>query len=163
MGGLAGGMLHCNLLWALEILAWSPEYLVRSAVVLATLASRIPPKDNHGNRPESSLREIFLLWLWHTNARTDQRLDALQTVLHATPAVGWNLLKELLPSGHMRMSHNTAMPRWRNWADGWSRTAIQPQRREYALAVAKLAIHEAGTDPSRWATVIDGILRLAAK
>jgi hypothetical protein len=153
-----GGSLHCDLLWSLEGLAWSPEYLTRVAKSLAKLAaceSQVPS----GNSPGNSLREIFLLWLWHTNASIADRLRALRGVLEAEPEVGWKLLGDLLPGGTTGFSHNTHMPRWRPWAEGWSRAKLQPQKFEYAMAVANLTVDAAGTKPERWSEVLDGLLR----
>lgn len=160
-GGIFGRQLHCDLLWSLETLAWSPQYLLRVAIVLAKLTERIPLDFKSGNSPGNSLREIFLLWLWHTNANTEERVGALQKITHAAPDTGWSLLKKLLPSDHSSISHNTALPRWRNWANGWSREVIGSHIREYALAVGSLAIRTAGDDPSRWADIIDKILRVS--
>lgn len=43
-----------GLLWALEGLAWSPDYLPRASLILADLAA-IDPGGNWGNRPKNSL------------------------------------------------------------------------------------------------------------
>src|SRR5262249_31637402 len=71
------------------------------------------------------------------------------------------LLAEILPRGMQSTSMNTHMPRWRTWAEGWSRARIQPQIQEYVLAVAKLTIRLAGSDARRWAQVIGGMLRIS--
>lgn len=46
-----GGPEHSGLLWALELLAWSPHYLSRVAVQLAQL-TRLDPGGKWTNRPE---------------------------------------------------------------------------------------------------------------
>jgi hypothetical protein len=155
-----GGAIHSDLLWALEGLAWHPPYLSRVAVVLARLAAR-DPGGRYANRPSNSLRELFLLWLWHTNASIDERIRAIEAVVAAEPEVGWKLLAEILPSGMQSTSMNTHMPRWRTWAEGWSRATIRPQIQEYVLAVANLTFRLAGSDARRWAQVIDGMLRIS--
>jgi hypothetical protein len=58
---------HTGLLWALETLAWSPEYLPRAALILARLA-RIDPGGRTANRPQNSLRAVFLPWYPQTTA-----------------------------------------------------------------------------------------------
>ncbi len=153
--------IHSGLLWALETLAWSDEYLLRVAVCLTRLAAQ-DPGGNYANRPANSLKEIFLLWLWHTNANLDERLRALTAVLHANPTIGWKLLRDLLPSGASSISHNTQLPRWRQWADGWSRSRLHPQVRIYALAVADLTIRAAGEDCGRWSQIVEPMLRVDA-
>ncbi len=153
-----GGAIHSDLLWALEGMAWSPEYLLRVAVVLAKLAAR-DPGGTYSNRPSNSLKEIFRLWLWHTNASVDERIRALFSVVEVEPEVGWKLISDLLPSGMPDFSHNSHMPRWRPWADGWSRERLQPQVSQYLIAVANLTIQLAGSDSRRWSQVLDGMLR----
>ena len=57
-----GGCLRSGLLWALEILAWKPERLLRVASLLARLSE---PKieDNWVNKPDNSLKSIFRSWM----------------------------------------------------------------------------------------------------
>jgi hypothetical protein len=152
--------IHSDLLWSLEGLAWSPQYLSRVAVVLAKLAAR-DPGGTYVNRPANSLREVFLPWLWHTNASTEERLQALSRLVETEPEVGWKLLTGLLPGKMPRMSSNTSMPRWRQWAEGWSRAKLQSQLPEYALAVAELTMTVADSDARRWADALDGMLRIS--
>jgi hypothetical protein len=60
-GGTFGSdSMHTRLLWGLETLAWSPEYLPQVALHLATLA-RLDPGGRLSNRPINSLRGIFLV------------------------------------------------------------------------------------------------------
>jgi hypothetical protein len=154
---LFAGAIHSDLLWSLESLAWNSLYLERIAVALAKLAAR-DPGGKYANRPANSLGEIFLSWLWHTNANTGQRIHALRRVLDAEPVVGWKLLTGLLPSNRPSTSMNTCMPRWRPWAEGWSQSNLQPQRGEYELALANLTMDVAATDPVRWADAVEGLL-----
>ena len=42
------GWLHCELLWALEALAWGPEFLSRVSVILTKLITRIPAQEITG-------------------------------------------------------------------------------------------------------------------
>ena len=88
-GSPMGGSMHCELLWALESLAWTPDYLSRVSVILTRLCSLIALPKSYGNSPENSLHQIFLLWLPHTNAAITERITALKQVLQADPAVGW--------------------------------------------------------------------------
>lgn len=157
-GSLMGGWMHCELLWALESLAWTPEYLWRVAVILARLVALVPASGNYGNRPENSLREIFLLWLPHTNATIQDRIAVLKQVLIVEPLVGWQLILRLLPSGHST-SHSTSMPRWRPWADGWSRESVHRQHYDYATAMADLAFEVIGDDPEKWSEALGGVLQ----
>jgi addiction module HigA family antidote len=108
---LGGGSRHTHLLWALETLAWYPEYLPRVALALAKLA-RLAPKVKIVNSPQNSLREIFCMWHRNNAASLDDRLQILDRLNKCETEVGWELLYVLLPSPH-EVSGNTAEPRWR--------------------------------------------------
>src|SRR5262249_8402456 len=69
--------------------------------------------------------------------------------------------QDLLPGKMPTMSHNTYMPRWRPWAEGWSREKLQSQLVEYALALANLTMTVAGSDARRWADALDGMLHVS--
>ena len=58
-----------NLLRSLEMLARSPDYLMRSALLLAHL-DEVDPGGSWGNRPFASLRRIFVSWSPQTYAST---------------------------------------------------------------------------------------------
>ena len=112
-GGVFGGAYHSHLLWALEILAWSPHYLARVTEILAKLEER-DPGGRFSNRPKNSLRNIFLLWRPHTYATLDQRLLALDYLRRVEPSVAWELLMRTIPTGH-DIAEPTSKPRWRDF------------------------------------------------
>jgi hypothetical protein len=153
------GAIHSDLLWSLEGLAWNPAYLCRVAVALARLAAR-DPGGTYANRPGNSLQGIFLPWLWQTTATTAERIRVLAVVVEAEPAIGWKLLTSLLPVNRPTITHPTHQPRWRPWAEGWSRAGIQSQIPQYESALADLVIRVAGDDPRRWADALPGMLYL---
>lgn len=157
---LLGRNLQCDIIWALETLAWEPSYLARVAAALAKLSTMVPAPGNYTNHPQNSLREIFLTWLWHTNATREQRIAALSEIYAVEPSVGWRLILSLLPSGQSTISHNTAMPRWRPWAEGWSRERLHPELKAYRENIGKLALQLAENDPQKWAEALDGLLRI---
>ena len=128
-GGFDGRTYISGLLWALEGLAWNPDYLSRVALILADLAS-IDPGGNWGNRPANSLATIFLPWLVQTVTPFEERKTAVETVLREQPQVGWNLLLNLLPRnrGFALPSHH---PTWReyiprDWKDSVLLTRLCP-------------------------------------
>ncbi len=151
--------LHCDLLWALESLAWSPEYIGRVARILGQLAAQATNVQS-GNTPMNSLREIFLLWLPHTNAAVESRIEALEELVRQVPQVGWHLVSDLLPSSVGGTSTGTHMPRWRPWAHGWTRDRASAQMMDYASQFGDMVLRLAGTDVAAWATVVEGMLRL---
>ena len=104
---------HTGLLWALERLAWNPPYLGHAALLLAKLA-RIDPGGKLGNRPDKSLREIFVCWHPQTSADFEKRLKVLDAIRAREPRVAWRLLCALLPELHA-VATPTARPDWREW------------------------------------------------
>jgi len=143
---------HTELLWSLEVLAWSPELLSDVALKLAKLA-RIDPGGKLVNRPLNSLREIFLPWHPSTNANLEQRLSALDYLTKHEPAIAWKLLIELLPSSHSTASP-TAKPRFREWgASNRENTTYGSLARVYGDIINRVIVL-AGKDSNRWVTLI---------
>ncbi|HYM08851.1 MAG TPA: hypothetical protein VEU11_20030, partial [Terriglobales bacterium] len=87
---------HTGLLWALESLAWDPEYLGRVTLDLARLA-RIDPGGRLANRPVRSLSTVFKAWMPQTNASLKQRMAAIDQIILKVPEIGWELVLGLLP------------------------------------------------------------------
>lgn len=145
-----GGSVHPNLLWALEGLAWYPPYLSRTSLALGRLAE-LDPGGKLANRPQRSLREIYLLWRPETAATLNQRLEALDRLIQAFPTIGWQLLLDLLPKGH-DMASPTYTPRWRECP------RIEPvsyqEHHTAALAVAERAVAQAQHDPVRLSSLV---------
>ena len=109
--GSGGWNYMTGILWALETLAWHPDYLVRVTVILGRL-SEIDPGGNWANRPVNSLRTIFLPWHPQTCGNIEKRKTAIETLLKECPTIGWKLLLALLPSPH-QISFENRKPVWR--------------------------------------------------
>ncbi|PKK90361.1 MAG: hypothetical protein CVV64_10385 [Candidatus Wallbacteria bacterium HGW-Wallbacteria-1] len=147
-GFLGGGNYITGLLWALESLAWSNEYLLRACGILANLAA-IDPGGNFGNRPSNSLVDIFLPWLPQTAASMEKRHAAVKLISSEQPDVTWNLLLGLLPEFHSS-SNYTHRPKWRefipeNWIDG----ATDIDKIKDEAFYADIAFELAGINPER--------------
>lgn len=159
-GGFTSSSYQCGLLWALEKMAWSPSLLPRVTNVLGLLVKiegSLP--DNVGNRPFSTLEGIFLWWLSYTNASIDDRISCICQLLQNHSTVGWKLLRNLLPSGYQSVAHPSQLPRWRNWADGWTRQKAHSESYEYAYRIAGVVLEHAGHCPRKWSQILDGIFR----
>lgn len=140
---LLGTSEMAGTLWALETLAWSGTYLPRAAVALAGMAS-IDPGGRWANRPQNSLRTIFLPWFPQTTANDDTRIGALKAVLREHPDVGWNLLVSLLPQGS-GTSMGSRQPTWRDWIPAnWAGGVQQSEYWESVNAYFGLAMVVAG-------------------
>lgn len=160
-----GHNYHCGLLWALEVLAWQSEYLVRVSIILAQLAA-FPLAKNMGNNPLSCLRNIFLTWLPQTLGSVEQRRAAIEKVIEENFEVGWQLLMEVLPEEHQSGNYNQK-PVWRewldsNWKEGVTRHEMSKQVRNYAELAVQCALKDFDklTDIiARWANLPSEIFK----
>lgn len=146
---------HTNLLWALELIAWDPDHLLRASTILARLAA-IDPGGALANRPARSLRHIFLAWHPGTNASLQQRLATIDRLIEQNDAVAWNLLISLLPKGFD--SGNTG-PRPQFREAGASDREVITQGLPYKGydEIIQRAVTLAGTLTSRWANLLNTI------
>lgn len=140
--GLGGWNYMSGLLWALETLAWSPEFLSRVSVILADIAS-FDPGGRWANRPSNSLADIFLPWHVQTIASFEKRKSAVEAVIREQPVVGWKLLLALLPHSHGSTS-GCNRPVWRDfiprdWKDGVLMTEYWEQINAYTDLAVTLA------------------------
>jgi hypothetical protein len=102
---------HTGLLRALEGLAWIPEYIYNSSLLLLKFTS-LDPGGRLSNRPLNSLTEIFKPWHYQTLADFDQRMEVLKRITNAEKNHGWKLLIRLLPDDY-GVAHPTHKMRWR--------------------------------------------------
>ena len=152
--GIMGRNYMTGLLWGLETLAWSPEYLTRVVVILGQLASR-DPGGNWGNRPANSLTTILLPWLPQTCAPIAKRKSAVAALLNELPDIAWKLLLSLLPQSH-QISSYSRKPAWRDTIpDDWTEGVTRREYWEQASIYAEMVINAAKTDHSKLADLID--------
>ncbi len=151
------GMIHSteylsNLLWALEMLARSPVYVMRAALLLAHL-DKIDPGGKWSNRPSSSLRRIFVTWLPQTYATPAQRLKVIDRILREHPDVGWNLLVALAPT------HGTTTPspkpNWRDFTPDQPEVITLRTLAEASRAIGERLLTQAGNSIDRWQSLFN--------
>lgn len=152
---------HTGLLWGLETLAWSPDYLPRVSLILAKLA-QLDPGGHMINRPINSLWEIFLWWNPGTNASTKQRMEILERVLANFPQVGMELLLKLLPSHH-EMSSGTSKPQWRDFGDTPEESLTRKGAREYANKIVDLTLSNLAASPEQWRVVLESLYMFSSE
>jgi addiction module HigA family antidote len=116
-GVFGNGCPRTGLLWALEGLAWNPETLPRTALILAQLAE-IEINDNWANKPISSLEAIFRNWMPQTAADHETRLRVIKLLADKFPNVAWKICIDQIEIGHRSGGYNHK-PRWRNDAYGF--------------------------------------------
>lgn len=144
---------HTGLLWALQRLAWSPEYLGQSALILAKL-EKINPNEKSANRPIGSLRGIFLIWHPCTTAKLERRLRVLDTIRHREPSAAWDLMASILPRAS-DVAFPTSKPEYRNWLpEEEISVAFLEVLRSITETVSRL-LEDARTDGTRWRTLIE--------
>ncbi|MXX05383.1 MAG: hypothetical protein F4Z71_01315 [Gammaproteobacteria bacterium] len=154
-GGALGGWNYLSgLLWALEGLAWHPDYLSRISLILADIAS-IDPGGNWSNRPANSLTDIFLPWHVQTTAPFEKREAVIKTVIQEHPNVGWSLLLSLLPHGHGSTS-GCHRPVWRDFIpQDWKERVTQREYWEQITQLSELSVEFAKGDIEKLGKLID--------
>jgi hypothetical protein len=85
---------HAGLLWALESLAWAPQYLTRVSLILARL-TEVSIAGNWANTPINSLHDFFRSWFPQTGATIERRIAVLDVLVQEHPEAALQLLKAL--------------------------------------------------------------------
>ena len=148
-----------GLLWALETLAWSPDYLSRVAVILATMAS-MDPGSRWVNGPQNTLRTIFLPWCPQTSADDCQKTGAIKAVMREQEEIAWKLLVHLLPHGQ-GFSTGCRQPTWRPWVPrDWTGQVRLDDYQRTVAAYFELAVQSAGVHPTRLRTLVERLPEL---
>lgn len=138
-------------LWALETIAWAPELFDDAVDVLARLAA-LDPGGWLAVRPARSLAELVSLWHPETAASEEQRHRALRRVLRDEPAVGRQLLLDLIPDGFGFQIDHPA-PEFRVWKQDPPITTPDDLRRRTA-DVANLLLNNLADEPERYLEVL---------
>jgi hypothetical protein len=149
---LFSSALHSALLWALERVAWNPDYLSRAVLILAELDRR-DPGGRYSNRPRASLRAIFLPWMPGTAAPVDVRLSVIDTMRQREPEAAWRLMVALLPQLHDH-AMPSARPDWRDWAPERDRQYSPRAVAEHAVEMVRRMLEDAGLSADRWTTLV---------
>lgn len=105
-----------GLLWALEALAWNPDWLGQVVEILARLAE-IKISDNWVNKPERSLNSIFRCWMPQTAAPVETRIAVLERLCSRHPEIGWRICLNQF-DGRDTLGHHSSRPQWRADAAG---------------------------------------------
>lgn len=144
---------HTGLLWALERVAWHPEFLGHAASLLAKL-TRLDPGGKLANRPGKSLHEIFLCWHPQTTASLSKRLSVLDSIREREPQVAWALLNTLLPEAHGGVAHPTAKPQWREWTPDARPQVTYAELFQAEREIVSRLLADVGTDGRRWRDLV---------
>jgi hypothetical protein len=154
-----GTAYHANLLWALETLAWSQDYLARTTNLLA----RLTALDRGGkwiNRPRNSLRQIYVLWHPQTNAPFQARLSVLNQLRKLEPNVAWQLLLDIYPKPH-DTTYAAPVPRWRDFSVEEPEPLTNATIYNGAAKIGSWLLEDVGLDTDRWKQLIGRFGELA--
>ncbi|MCK6613720.1 MAG: hypothetical protein L6Q47_05740 [Ignavibacteriaceae bacterium] len=149
---------HTGLLWALEGLAWLPEYLREVSLILLRL-SRLDPGGSISNRPLSSISEIFKPWRYQTLASFEDRIEILKSVTQIEKESGWNLLLGMLPEPN-QIAMPTHKMRWRMFDQNTNLTHTRKEVWETHSAVIELLINLFDNDEEKFAQLIKKAVNL---
>lgn len=112
-----GDLLHPNystsLLWAIEILAWNPEYISQAIGTLGLLETLQYENTNWTNTPINSIISILLPWYPQTLADFEKRKNALLCLKKDNEDIFWKVLVRLLP-GQTSSTTDNPRPRFMN-------------------------------------------------
>jgi hypothetical protein len=144
---------HTGALWALEVLAWSPEHLGQSAILLAKLA-RMDPGGKLTNRPINSLQRIFLTWHPCTTASLERRLSILDVIRRREPRVAWDLVTNILPHTHA-VAFPTDKPKYRNWLPEEEISVLFVEISKASTEVVHRILEDVLIDGDGWRIVIE--------
>lgn len=144
------------LLWSLEILAWSPDFLIRSIRILGLLETLPYKKTNWTNTPKNSIVSILLPWYPQTVAGFSKRKNALLSLKNENETIFWEVLGQLLPT-NWRTTTNNPRPRYLvlDIPKEIKITRVEVQKAyDYLLT---LAVEEAQCDVTRIVELIDKV------
>lgn len=158
--GLFGAEYLAELMWALELLAWSPDWMPRVSHLLARLGAIDVKPRRHANGPAHSLRAIHLLWNPQTFASLDQRLRALDGMRKHEPDAAWTLMLGILPKGHDSTSPSP-LPRWRDFSVDQVEEVTWALVHRGAEKVSERLLTDVGLVPARWIALLDRLGDLA--
>ncbi|WP_340148354.1 helix-turn-helix domain-containing protein [uncultured Sneathiella sp.] len=141
-----------GLLWALDLLAWSPKYLHRVINILAKLVE-MEPDDQSGNTAMGSLRSIFRSWMPQTGADLDKRIAAFDQLVKDYPDVAWAVGKDQYDP-HSRIGEYAVKPKWRDYAFGYGEVVTNGQRGKFERHCFDTALNWAALNREKLADLI---------
>jgi hypothetical protein len=152
---------HTGLLWALEGLAWSPEYLRDVGLILLKL-STLDPGGNLSNRPINSISEIFKPWHHQTLATFEERMEILKFITNKEQQSGWDLLIRMLPDIH-GIAHPTHKMRWRIFDKNTNLSYNYQETRNTHSYMISLLFNLFDNNENKFSQLIDETVRLSTK
>jgi hypothetical protein len=151
---------HTDILWTLEILSHHLDYLSQSAKSLAKL-TRLDPGGYMANRPEHSLKDIFIWWLYlrpNANNSLDTCLKISNTLYKYEPEVTWGLMIKFITTRNI--TWNQRKTRWRDWVTDPQQSISHQNFIDVTDAFLPQLLLVAGKDITKWCELITSIQHL---
>lgn len=145
---------HTEFLWALERLAWSPDYFDDSIDLLAELDA-LDPGGRWSNRPRASVKSILCPWHPQTSAGREQRMAAVRRLRERHALLAWDVMLSMLPNQHSSQILHRG-PEYRDWKEG-EPVVTHDEYREVVNEVSLALIEDAGDSVDRWVALIHEI------
>lgn len=111
-GPMSGECLRTDLLWALELLAWHPQYFYRVATIVFQL-QRFDINDNWGNKPSATARSLFCVRLPATTVSIEERMNVLRNLSRDFRKATFDVCINLLNPYGLSPYSSTSKPQWR--------------------------------------------------
>lgn len=144
--GLFTRSFRVGLLWSLEVLAWSGDYLHRATGALLRLHELLS-NEQSGDSPLRSLKEIYSAWNRGTSVPIEARLSILRELATRYPDGVWALLVKIHPRPG-ETSFGTQEPSWRDFGRSELSPLTRGERtmayRGYAELALELAVGSLG-------------------
>lgn len=153
-GGHMSSPNRTDVLWALESMAWSRQYVHDACYALVELC-KYPCNDNWVNKPFNSLQDVLLVWRPHTCLSVEERIDVLKSISNRNPEIGWRLACNTLDP-YPSSTSGTCRPKWRDWACGDKETVTYGEIWKYADACREIVLNYTSYDPEK----LDSLLRV---
>jgi addiction module HigA family antidote len=160
-GGMFSRCERTGMLWALELLAWSPSRLSRVVRILAQLC-KYKLEDNWANKPISSLNDILLSWMPHTTAPLKQRCEVLEMLCKEYEGIGWDICMKQLKPTHSSTS-GTYRPHWRNDASGAGQVVTHKDRFDFTKKCQELVLSWPTYTKNTLADLVDCLVKMDDK
>lgn len=136
-----------GLYWSLELIAWSPNYIIEVFDILGKLKK-------YDNKAIEVMTRILLPWYPQTMADSTLRIATVKMLLKENGEVGWELLMNLMPHKQMT-SFPTYKPKWNNTIIEADRKVTKQELYEEYKEYIYLAIEYSRTNPQRIAKLVD--------
>lgn len=104
--------IRADLLWALEKLAWFPEYFERVAIIIFELC-KYSIKDLYCNNPLQTAKSLFRVWLPSTIVSINNRFNILRKFEKKYRFPIFEILISLFPCHTNQVAIKNPLPEWR--------------------------------------------------